>query len=57
MAAILTFDAVIGYTMSLYKDGTVVAETGHYDADAIDSGVLFYKGRVTGSSSNFRFCL
>ena len=43
--------------MSLYKDGAVVAETGHYDVDVIDSGIIFYRARVTGTSSNFRLCI
>ena len=43
--------------MSLFKDGATVAETGVYDTDVIESGIIFYKGRVTGSSANFRFCI
>ena len=57
MAAVLTFAGNIGFTMYLYKDGTIVAESGSYDEDAIDSLTIFYKARVTGSSSNFRYCI
>ena len=56
MAAVLS-GGFIGFTVYLYKDGTVVAESGSYDEDAIDSLTIFYKARVTGSSSNFRYCI
>ena len=39
--------------MNLRKDGVVVAETGIYDPDVIESGVLFYKTRITGSDATF----
>ena len=57
MAAIISVYENINFTMSLYKDGAVVAETGHYDTDVIDSGIIFYRARVTGTSSNFRLCI
>ena len=57
MAAIISVHENINFTMTLFKDGAAVAETGHYDTDVIDSGIIFYKGRVTGTSSNFRFCI
>ena len=47
----------INFNLDLRKDGVVVAETGIYDTDVIESGIIFYKGRVTGSDSNFRFCI
>ena len=56
-ASIISQNENINFTMSLYKDGAVVSETGHYDKDVIDSGIIFYKGRVTGANSNFRLCI
>ena len=57
MSAIYSQNDNINFTANLRKDGTVVAETGIYDADKLGSGTLMYKGRVTGSNSNFRFCI
>ena len=57
MAAIFSFTNNINFDMRLIKDGTTVAETGIYDPDVIESGVLFYKGRVIGSNSSFKLCI
>ena len=57
MAAIFSTNPNINFTMNLRQDGFVIAETGIYDADAIESGILFYNTRVVGSTANFRLCI
>ena len=57
MAEIISEHDNINFDMSLFKDGVIVAQTGHYDTDKIESGILFYKGRITDSVSNFKLCI
>ena len=57
MAEIISEHDNINFDVNLFKDGVIVAETGHYDKDRYEAGVLFYKGRITDQSSNFRLCI
>ena len=57
MAEIKSQHDNINFDMLLEKDRASVAQTGHYDKDDIESGVLLYKNRVTDISSNFRLCI
>ena len=57
MAEIISVYENINFNLYLFKNGVTVAETGVYDKDVIEAGIIFYKGRVTGSSANFRFCI
>ena len=57
MAAVLSQNPDINFDMRLYKNIDSIAETGIYDVDVIDSGVLFHKGRVIDFDAHFQFCI
>ena len=57
MAELISEHDNINFDISLIKDGVTVAGSGLYDTDKIESGILFYKGRITDKSSNFKLCI
>ena len=51
------YNPSIHYDLKLEKDGVSVAVASSVEDDTFDALGLLYSSKVTGASSNFRFCM